>query len=129
MAETTINLQDGLTLGETTYTKVVLRTPTAGDLLDAQTEAERPVMTPTGYELLASPSAMSIGVLRRQVKRLENGNGIKIDGPLEIDQLKRLSTADLDVLNAEAEQLDSAVAREVHKRGRDSGAGGGNEDG
>lgn len=128
MAEVTVTLVDGLVYGKEepqTHYQVVLRELTAGDVIEAQEAAERPVPMPRGgVQLMVSQSRLSYELLRRQVKRVGD-----IDGPLSLAELKRLSTGDLERLDGQAQELDAADARGVaegaESRGRDEPAPGG----
>lgn len=72
----TVPLADGITLGETTYVRATLRQLTAGDILEAQEEAERLVYAKDGtLSLVMSPARMGREALRRQVARLEGESG------------------------------------------------------
>jgi phage FluMu protein gp41 len=123
-AEVTVTLVDGLKVGEDVLKDAVLREITAGDIIDAQEESEKLVLTPAGPQLVPSPSLTGLNVLRRQIVRIGN-----VGGPLDLKMLKRLAPHDLNLLQAEADKLDQAVAAEVSRktldsRGRDSGMGG-----
>lgn len=108
---------------------VELRAPTGGDVIDAQEESEKlvyamtdGVVTPT---LVTSPSLAGIHVLRRQIVRLGD-----IQGPLDLDFLKKLDIEDFEMIQAKARELDEALAaqhaaREATARGRDDGGGDG----
>lgn len=122
--EVEVKLYDGVTIGERTIYDLVMRPPTAGDLLDAQESAERPVATPQGWQLLASDSRMGTEVLRRQIKRIGDDSG-----PMELSTLRQLSAHDLGLLQIHADQIDRAIAQEMANRGRADGAGGGDADG
>lgn len=131
MAKTrvTITLIHGLTIGEgvNEYTgkEVVLREPTAGDILDAQEASERLMMVPTpegGAEpmLISSPSRSSMEVLRRQIVSVGD-----ISGPLDEKLLRKLDPEDLNLLLHETGNLSAGgvnqVQEELVKRGRDEG--------
>ncbi len=125
------DLIHGLVLdpGKSPLKAVELRAPTAGDVIDAQEESEKLVyamvdgnLAPT---LVTSPSLVGTHVLRRQVVRLGD-----IHGPIDLAVLKKLHIEDLELLQAKAAELDSALAaraasREVTARGRDDGGGDG----
>lgn len=131
MARIELTLTHGLQIGNDTLKAAVLREPTAGDIIDAQEEAEKLVyavdadghrIVPT---LVASPTMVGVHVLRRQIVQIGN-----ISGPIELDMLKRLHPEDFALLQAKADELDTATAaeiasREVARRGRDDGDGGG----
>lgn len=133
MGEHTVELQDGLAVGEDRLTQAVLREATAGDIIDAQAEGERVVHAPgqdgqSEPQLVASPSMTAVHVLRRQVVRLEGGRS-PYHGPLSLADMRRLTPTDLALLQDGADQLDQAAAsemarREVAQRGRDDQAGG-----
>ena len=128
MAEVTITLIHGIKVGDDVLREVVLREPTAGDIIEAQEESERLVYATRGDRveptLVASPTMVGIHVLRRQIKRIGD-----ISGPVDLHLLKKLHPADMDTLQAEADKLDAATAaevasREVARRGRNDGDGG-----
>ena len=121
----TITLIHGLAIGEDTHKEVVLREPTAGDILDAQEASERLMMVPTpegGAEpmLISSPSRSSMEVLRRQIVTIGD-----ISGPLDEKLLRKLDPEDLDLLLAVTGNFDAGgsnqVQKEVVRRGRDEG--------
>lgn len=117
-----IKLTDGLTIGSDTYKTVILRQLNAGDVQEASEAAERLVSTATGeLALVSSPARMGQEVLRRQIAMLEDGNGGKLDGPLEPDDMARLTLTDLNTLQMGVGILDAHVEKAVEamgKRGR-----------
>ena len=117
-----IDLKDGLTLGSVTYKIVVLRQLTAGAVQEASEAAERLVATLTGdLALVSSPARMGREMLRRQVARLEDDKGGKFDGPLEPEDMARLTVTDLRALQMGVAILDAHVEKAVEgmaKRGR-----------
>lgn len=131
MASVTLTLTHGLLVGSDTLKDVVLREPTAGDIIEAQEESEKLVyavetegnrIVPT---LVASPTMVGVHVLRRQIVKIGN-----LSGPLELDMIKRLHPEDFGLLQAKADELDAAAnaeiaSREVARRGRDDGDGAG----
>ena len=105
---------------ETLHAAVVLRESTVGDLLAATDEAEKCVLTPDGHKLIASPTLVTVGVLRRQVVSIG-----EIQGPLSLLELRKLHPEDLGELQRLAAQLDGAAGQEeIPDRGRDSGTSG-----
>lgn len=116
MAKVTGTLDRGIRQGETTHKFFQLRSLRAGDIIDAQADSEKPVLTPDGYQLVSSPALMGAELLRRQVVKLGS-----LEGPLELFILKKLSSRDLEILNQHAERLDAATLAEVASRGRDVG--------
>lgn len=117
-----IDLKDGLTLGSVTYKTIVLRQLTAGDVQEASEASERLVSTPIGdLALVSSPARMGREMLRRQVARLEDDKGGKFDGPLEPEDMARLTVTDLRALQMGVAILDAHVEKAVEgmaKRGR-----------
>lgn len=117
-----IELTDGLTIGSVTYKTVILRQLNAGDVQEASEAAERLVSTATGeLALVSSPARMGQEVLRRQVSMLEDDNGGKFDGPLEPEDMARLTLTDLNTLQMGVGILDAHVEKAVEamgKRGR-----------
>ncbi len=121
MARIEFDLTDGIPTGKgdkkRSHRHVVLREPTAGDIIDAQEESEKLVYKAVGERiepaLVTSPSSMGINVLRRQI--VEIGD---IKGPLDIDLLKKLSESDLSLIQQKAAELD-AGGMEFVDRGRD----------
>ena len=123
MARTeTIELTTPVMIGAEECRVVTLREVSAGDVIEAQEEAEKLVMTLDGPQLLASPSLVGLGVLRRQVVKI----GENIDGPVDVATLKRLSVTDLNALQDAADAMDRTLEAEVAKaqlakRGRTDG--------
>lgn len=113
-----IDLKDGLTVGTVTYCRAILRQLTAGDVQAASETAERLVATPTGdLALVSSPARMGREMLRRQVARLEDNNGGKFDGPLEPEDMARLTVTDLRALQMGVAILDAQVEKAVEAMG------------
>lgn len=122
MAEITVTLKDGLKIGKDVLKDVVLRDPTAGDIIDSQGESERMVLTPDGPQLVVSPSLAGANMLRRQIIRIGN-----VQGPIDLNEIKRLSAHDLSLLEGAVSEMDEALvvenaAKELEKRGRTEGA-------
>lgn len=121
MAEHTVTLDKGITIGSKSNKQAVLKELSAGDVIEAMQESERLIMVPgpNGQEprLVHSNALMGVHTLRRQVARLG-----EIEGPLEIDQLALLSDRDLETLQAAADAMDAAVAQAVSDRGRSNAA-------
>lgn len=131
MATVEVPLVHGLVIGKDTLKDAVLREPTAGDIIEAQEEAEKLVyaveadggrIVPT---LVASPTMVGVHVLRRQIVKIGN-----LSGPIELAMLKQLHPEDFALLQAKADELDAAMSaeiasREVAQRGRDDGGGSG----
>lgn len=115
------DLMDGITIGQgteaETHHHVVLRQPTAADVIDAMQAAEKVVPTPEGYQLVSSPALMGIELMRRQVKKLGS-----LQGPLSVNNLRLLTGEDMAILQSNIEKLDEATAKEISERGRVSPA-------
>ncbi len=127
MAAQKITLKDGFKVGEKTYLEVSLRSLTAGDVMDANLDAERLEMVPqmnaggqvTGYgpEYVKSPTLVAMHTLRRQVSIV----GL-LEAPLEIEMLRKLSPDDINLLSRIANAMDAADLEAI-TRGRSDGAG------
>lgn len=110
----TVNLRDGVTIGNVSFTTAYVCQLKAGDILDAQEEAERLVYTNEGgMALVMSPARMARASLRRQVARLAVQDMDKIvehHGPLSAEELNLFSVEDLERLQTAATLLDNAAA-------------------
>ena len=118
MAEVTVELDMGLVVGEKTHKTATIRELTAGDIFDAQADSERVVATEEGPQLVASPSAVGIHTLRRQIAKIGD-----VEGPLSLGEMRKLHPVDLELLHEECSKLEQAVitsiaSREVAQRGR-----------
>ena len=79
-----VMLETGLMFGEERQLEVTLRELTTGDLLDAETAAERLVMTAEGEPVLVkSPALFGYEILRRQIASIG-----KINGPISLRELR-----------------------------------------
>ncbi len=105
----TIPLTKPVTIGKEECHELVLREPTAADIIEAQEESEKLVMTSDGPQLVASPSKVGLGILRRQVVSI----GEKVQGPVDVETLKRLSVPDLNAVQNTADAMDKAQAAEA----------------
>ncbi|ADU63399.1 MAG: phage tail assembly protein [Pseudodesulfovibrio sp.] len=112
----TFPLVTGLPVGDEFLRDVTLREVRAGDIIEAQEEAEKLVHTPGGPALVASPTLLGLGVLRRQIVSIGN-----VQGPISLKELKRLTPHDLGMIQAEADRLDAAVAMALARQGADRG--------
>ena len=117
MTGTIIELKKGLKVGEETHKKVELGDITAGDIIDANQEAEqvRVVMVDGKPEatVIVSPNLSAVHLLRRQIKKIGS-----LDGPIAYDVMRKLSSGDFERLLAAADQIAAAVAKEAVQRGR-----------
>ena len=121
MNQDTFELIDGLKPVNDLHRTCTIRTATAGDVIDAQTAAERVVHTADGPLLLVSDSTMGWEMTKRQVVSIGG-----IQGPLDDEHMRALSGRDLNLIGAKIESLDNAAwkaAQEQTKRGRDEGPG------
>lgn len=114
MRTVNVALEKGLTIGEAEYRDAVVRESSVGDILDATEESERLRNTPSGYQLLASPTLTAMHLLRRQIMRIG-----EYQGPLTLGELRKLSSTDIGLLQGAAQAIDAASAREAEERGRD----------
>lgn len=128
MARITVTLKHGLTVGADVLKEVVLREVTAGDIIEAQEESEKLAYAMDGNKLVptfvASPALMGVHVLRRQIVRIGN-----LQGPIELQDIKKLHPQDLDLLQKTADEMEAAAeadaaSREVAQRGRADRNGG-----
>ncbi|EGJ49052.1 phage tail assembly protein [Desulfocurvibacter africanus] len=131
MATVTFAIKHGLKVGEDTLSEVLLREPTAGDIIEAQEESEKLVLVPSKDgpqpQFVTSPTLVGVNVLRRQIVRIGN-----VQGPIDLVMLKRLHPEDMGLLNRKADELEAAMLAEITpktagqeaaERGRDDGVG------
>ncbi len=124
MARDKFTLETGLKLNDIPQLECELREPTAGDVIEASEDSEKPAMIPNEKGvlepfLITSPTLVGVHTLRRQIVRIGD-----IPGPLELHDLKRLTPADLNLIQEKAEQLEIA-SRAVTQQGRGDSAGAG----
>ena len=118
MAQHTVTLEKGLTVGDKNHNIATLRELSAGDVIAAMEESERVIMVPNGSgsvepSLLLSNSLMGVNTLRRQIASIGD-----IQGPIERDQLNLLSDTDLMLLQQGVQEMDAATAEDISARGR-----------
>lgn len=119
-----VRLSTPLKVGDREYEELVLTEPTTADILDAQEDAERVVMTADGPAVVASPSLVGLHLLRRQVSV---GDLKGVDLPI----LRRLSAVDFRRVQEAADALDTQAAlraaealASLDQRGRPGGQDG-----
>lgn len=113
MATVKVTLNKGLKIGEVNHILATLREVTAGDLIDATDESEKVVLTPDGYRLLVSDTLVGLNTLRRQVVIIGDH-----PGPLTLQEMKLLSGADLNLLQQQAQILDTATLEAIEDAGK-----------
>lgn len=115
MAQSEFDLKHGLEVEGVVHKHVVLGELTAGDIIEAQQESERVVMTPDGPALVSSPALVGALTLCRQIKQIGD---IKM---MELPMLRKLHEDDLYQLQLEAAKLSQAgdqAGKELSDRGR-----------
>lgn len=118
-----IPLTTPIKIGQKECSELILREANGGDVIEAQEESEKLVMTIDGPQLVASPTLVGLNVLRRQIVSIG-----EVQGPFDIVTLKRLSVPDLNKVQNSADEMDKAQAlqiakAELNKRGRDAEPG------
>ena len=105
-----IELATGLVDGAGKAHKLAkLRQLSAKEIMEARADAERVVTIPTSKgpvpQMVLSPAALDYELLRRNIAQLGD-----LPGPLTLEQLGRLTEADLRKLEDAAGELDAAAA-------------------
>lgn len=127
MSTTEVPLAHPVTLGETVYTKAVLREVDTAMILAAQEESEKLMPVPDDQgklqpEFVSSPALFGLNIFRRQIIKLISETGGHYDGPLERSEIERLHPVDFNHLQKQAEIMDGTIAtdasRAVTQRGR-----------
>jgi len=118
MNKVSVLLVKGYKISDEVFKNAVIRSITAGDIIDSQVEAERLMQTEDGPELVTSPTLAGVHMLRRQILSIGS-----VKGPLSIEEIKRLDPVDFNLLQVKAEELESAstkklIAEESVQRGR-----------
>jgi len=117
MSNATFELSDGLMLGEEKQTSVTLRLPTAGDIIEATEESEKLFTTPDGPALVSSPALVASHTLCKQVVSIGD-----IPGPLSLEQLKKLTPTDMELMHTKSAELEMASMAVTLSRGRSDGS-------
>ncbi|MCR9657266.1 phage tail assembly protein [Vibrio parahaemolyticus] len=123
MSKTKFKLDHGLKTSEKTHFEVELRELTAGDIIEAEEDAEKLVnagtATAPNYVLVRSDIKASMAILCRQIARIGD-----IQGPMEQRDLKKLHPEDLFMIQQHADAMDKAAAQStgvvVAERGKSS---------
>lgn len=106
---------------ETFHRDYELREAGAGDIIDALIESEQIIVLPGDRpepHLVISPTRVGLNTLRRQIVRIGT-----LQGPFDLAELRKLSPADLQQLQNEAELLEALSLQKVSDRGRTEGGG------
>ncbi len=110
MSKTQFKLDHGIQTDKTTHFDVELRELTAGDIIEAEEEAEKLVNAGTStqpqYALVRSDIKASMAILRRQIARIGD-----IQGPISEYELKKLHPEDLFIIQKHADAMDKAAAQ------------------
>lgn len=110
MSKTLFKLDHGLKIGESIHFDVELRELTAGDIIDAEEDAEKLVNAGSpsapNYVLVRSDIRASMAILRRQIRRIGD-----INGPINEREIRKLHPDDLFIIQRHAEAMDKAIAQ------------------
>lgn len=101
--KTEFKLKHGIKYGEDMQFDVVLREPTAGDIIDASVESEKLIATPDGYQLIASPTLVGALTICKQLVSI----GV-IQAPVSITDFKKLHPEDMQLIQDAAMNLEEA---------------------
>jgi phage FluMu protein gp41 len=129
MRTVTIKLDKGITVGEMKHTTVVLKEPSAMDVINAMKASEQlvtaPVIDEAGQtvrmesQFIASPTATAIHVMLSQIVSIgREGEKPLYTAPIPEGILDKLSPTDLNILQREASLLENTSVTEVAARGR-----------
>jgi phage FluMu protein gp41 len=103
-------LTDGIEYGGKVQKDVVLRELTAGDVIDASAESEKLILTPDGYQLIASPSLVGAANIRKQIMSIG-----EIQAPVEDKLYRQLTPRDFQIIQNESEIFEEACLALVKK--------------
>lgn len=112
MAKKQFKLQDGLQVGEQVHKDVVLRDLRAGDVIEANEEAERAYSAEDGTVRIAA-SPIRVGMLTL-IKRIEKVGDLPM--PFTEAEFKLLTVRDMNLINKMAEDQERETA--LSERGR-----------
>lgn len=113
MAVMTFDLTHGLKVGETVNLEVGLRELNSGDYIDAQLAAEKVVVQDGKAIAYTSDVMYGLQLLVRQVEYIG-----KVQGPIDVKELRKLHQNDFTLLQVKASELDQLIAQELAERGR-----------
>lgn len=113
MAVMTFDLEHGLKAGESTHFEVGLRELESGDYIDAQLAAEKVLVQDGKAICYTSDVLYGLQLLVRQVEYIG-----KVQGPIDVKELRKLHQDDFKLLQIKASELDKLIAQELAERGR-----------
>ena len=123
MAEIKVPLIKGFKLGDDRLMNAYLRDFNTADLIECAEQAEKLEQTKDGPEYVGSPSLMANLMLARQIMRVDDYNG-----PFTLRELKKFDPIDYALLQAKADEMESAMfkpaSKEAAHRGRTEGGDG-----
>ncbi|OUS51469.1 hypothetical protein BM607_009435 [Shewanella sp. SACH] len=113
MAVMTFELEHGLKVGDNIHLEVGLRELTSGDYIDAQIAAEKVIVQDGKAIAYTSDVMYGLQLLVRQVEYIG-----KVQGPIDVKELRKLHQEDFTLLQVKASELDQLIAQELEARGR-----------
>lgn len=108
---TTFKLTHGLPFGPDEKDRqydVELRRLDAGDLIDAELEAETLVNGPAGPVMVPSPGKMGFLLMGRSIKRIGT-----LNGPFTLAQLATLEADDLALIDGKVQEFRAAALASI----------------
>ncbi|MBS0044502.1 phage tail assembly protein [Shewanella sp. M16] len=113
MAVMTFDLEHGLKVGETVNLEVGLKELETTDYIDAQLAAEKVIIQDGKAICYTSDVMYGLELLMRQVEYIG-----KVQGPINIKELRKLHPDDFKLLHAKVSELDQLIMQELAERGR-----------
>lgn len=124
----THTIEPGLVIGEKTYIRAEIAPLTAGDAIDATQAGEMVRFGPDALPVIVeSPVIVSAERYRRQIKSLETVNGERLQGPVQLSDLRKLPEAEYRKLMVVCDTIDELLLKKEAgdtPRGRDEAEAG-----
>jgi phage FluMu protein gp41 len=123
-----VKLNEGIKIGDKTYTTVHLDKLQAGEAMDAADEAESIKMAEDGKGglhpiFVTSPARATAERIRRMIKKLSDPAGESMSGPVQYGDLRKMDEGDYRRLTAKADEIENLyLAQETDAQGREESA-------
>jgi len=123
-----VKLNEGIKIGEKSYTTIHLDKLNAGEAMDAADAAESIKMVEDGKGglqpvFVTSPARATAERIRRMIKKLADPAGESIGGPIQYGDLRKMDESDYRRITAKADEIENLyLSKETDTQGRDESA-------